>query len=74
MYLSMHDKLYLHNQLLSVLECSGFLTYVVNETFRRTPRNPELPLFCLLADGEGEPAVSTVDAAGRRRVFKWVNE
>ena len=31
-------------------------------------------LFCLLPAGEGEAAVSTVDAAGRRRVFKWVNE
>ena len=48
--------------------------FVVSESFRRTPRNPELPLFCLLAEHEGEPAVSTVDAAGRRRVFKWVNE
>lgn len=49
-------------------------TFVVSESFRRTPRSPELPLFCLLPAGEGEPAVSTVDAAGRRRVFKWVNE
>ena len=48
--------------------------FVVSESFRRTPRNPELPLFSLLPAGEGEPAVSTVDAAGRRRVFKWVNE
>ena len=49
-------------------------TFVVSESFRRTPRTPELPVFCLLPAGEGEPAVSTVDAAGRRRVFKWVNE
>lgn len=49
-------------------------TFVVSESFRRTPRNPELPLFSLLPAGEGEAAVSTVDAAGRRRVFKWVNE
>lgn len=48
--------------------------FVVSETFRRTPRTPELPLFCLLPAGEGEAAVSTVDAAGRRRVFKWVND
>ncbi|MGN0755110.1 MAG: DNA methyltransferase [Aristaeellaceae bacterium] len=47
-------------------------TFVVSESFRRTPRTPELPLFCLLPEGEGIPAVSTVDAAGRRRVFKWV--
>lgn len=49
-------------------------TFVISESFRRTPRSPELPLFCLLPAGEGVPAVSTVDAAGRRRVFKWVNE
>ena len=49
-------------------------TFVISESFRRSPRSPELPLFCLLPAGEGVPAVSTVDAAGRRRVFKWVNE
>ena len=49
-------------------------TFVVSESFRRSPRSPELPLFSLLPAGEGEPAVSTVDAAGRRRVFKWVND
>ena len=49
-------------------------TFVISESFRRTPRNPELPLFCLLPAGEGEAAISTVDAAGRRRVFKWVND
>ncbi|MBQ3156286.1 MAG: site-specific DNA-methyltransferase [Clostridia bacterium] len=47
--------------------------FVVSESFRRTPRSPELPLFCLLPAGEGEPAISTVDAAGRRRVFRWVD-
>ncbi|MBQ8556803.1 MAG: site-specific DNA-methyltransferase [Clostridia bacterium] len=50
---------------------SGF---IVDQTFRRTTRQPELPLFCLLAEGRGKPGVSTVDAAGRRRVFKWVEE
>ena len=49
-------------------------TFVVSESFRRTPRSPELPLFCLLPAAEGEAAVSTVDAAGRRRVFRWVND
>ncbi|MBQ7139488.1 MAG: site-specific DNA-methyltransferase [Clostridia bacterium] len=49
-------------------------TFVVSESFRRSARSPELPVFCLLPAGEGEAAVSTVDAAGRRRVFKWVNE
>ena len=46
--------------------------FIVDQTFRRTPRSPELPLFCILPAGEGEPAVSTVDAAGRRRVYRWV--
>jgi hypothetical protein len=49
-------------------------TFIVSESFRRTPRSPELPLFCLLLDGEGETAVSTVDAAGRKRVFRWKDE
>lgn len=48
--------------------------FVAAETFRRTPHTPELPVFCLLPPGEGDVAVSTVDAAGRRRVYKWVNE
>ncbi len=46
--------------------------FVVDQTYRRTRRQPELPLFCLLPDGSGEPGVSTVDAAGRRRVYRWV--
>ncbi len=49
-------------------------TFVVSESYRRTPRTPELPMFCLMLPGEGTAAVSTVDAAGRRRVFKWVNK
>lgn len=48
-------------------------TFVVSESYRRTSRTPELPMFCLMPPGEGVAAVSTVDAAGRRRVFKWVN-
>ncbi|MGN1370011.1 MAG: DNA methyltransferase [Aristaeellaceae bacterium] len=46
--------------------------FVVSERFRRTPRTPELPMFCLMPPGKGDVAVSTVDAAGRRRVFRWV--
>lgn len=46
----------------------------VSEGFRRSPHSPELPLFCLLPQEEGIPAVSTVDAAGRRRVFQWRDE
>ena len=48
--------------------------FVVDQTFRRTPRSPELPLFCILPGGEGEPAAATVDAAGRRRVYRWIFE
>lgn len=44
----------------------------VDQTFRRSHRSPELPMFCILPAGEGEPGVSTVDAAGRRRVYRWV--
>ena len=46
--------------------------FVVEQSFRRSTRRPELPLFCLLGAGDGDAAVSTVDAAGRRRVFRWV--
>lgn len=46
----------------------------VDECFRRTRRTPELPMFCLLAPGAQIPAVSTVDAAGRRRVYQWVQD
>ena len=49
-------------------------TFIVSESFRRSPRSPELPLFCLLPDGHGDPAVCTVDAAGRKRVFRWKDE
>ncbi|MBR3763344.1 MAG: site-specific DNA-methyltransferase [Clostridia bacterium] len=48
--------------------------FVADQTFRRTPRSPELPLFCILPACDGEPAVSTVDAAGRKRVYRWVFE
>jgi len=66
-------------QAMDTLECwsAGHITeqgFVVDQTFRRTPRSPELPLFCLLPGAEGEPGVSTVDAAGRRRVYRWVND
>ena len=37
----------------------------------RSVKQPELPLFCILPEGEGPACVSTVDAAGRRRVYVW---
>lgn len=48
--------------------------FVVDQVFRRTPKSPELPVFCILPGGRGEPGVSTVDAAGRRRVYRWLYE
>lgn len=43
----------------------------VMQRFRRTRKQPELPWFCVLPEGCGEIAVSTVDAAGRKRVYRW---
>ncbi len=45
--------------------------FVVDQLYRRTRRQSELPMFCILPEGEGEPGISTVDAAGRRRVYRW---
>lgn len=44
---------------------------LVEQSFLRSPALPELPLFCLLKPGEGDACVSTVDASGRRRVYRW---
>ena len=44
----------------------------VEQSFRRTYRQPQLPPVCIMQPGEGEMAISTVDAAGRRRVYRWV--
>ena len=43
----------------------------VMQRFRRSRKQPELPWFCVLPEGCGEIAVSTVDAAGRKRVYRW---
>ncbi len=48
-------------------------TFVVEQTFRRTAKSPELPMFCLLGEGGGDAGVATVDAAGRRRVYRWID-
>ncbi|MGN0777942.1 MAG: DNA-methyltransferase [Aristaeellaceae bacterium] len=47
---------------------------VALQHFQRTVRHPELPLLCVLSDMPGELAVSTVDAAGRRRTYRWHEE
>ncbi|MGN0970621.1 MAG: hypothetical protein ACI4OY_01615, partial [Aristaeellaceae bacterium] len=44
---------------------------VALQHFQRTVRQPELPLMCFLPELPGDLAVSTVDAAGRRRVYRW---
>ena len=41
------------------------------QRFRRSRKQPELPWFCVLPEGCGDIAVSTVDAAGRKRVYRW---
>lgn len=66
-------------QMMDTLESwsAGWLTeqgLMVNQHFGRTPRSAELPLFCLMQPGRGIPAVSTVDAAGRKRVYHWVEQ
>lgn len=46
----------------------------VEQVFQRTPRHPEL-VAMTLADTSRQPiAVSTVDAAGRRRVYRWIDD
>ena len=44
---------------------------VALQHFQRTVKNPDLPLMAFLPDMPGPLAISTVDAAGRRRVYKW---
>ncbi len=44
---------------------------VALQHFQRTAKNPDLPLMAFLPELPGPLAVSTVDAAGRRRVYRW---
>ena len=44
---------------------------VALQHFQRTVRQPDLPLMCFLPELPGDLAVSAVDAAGRRRVYRW---
>ncbi len=39
--------------------------------FGRTTKQPSLPQFCILSQPAPNACVSTVDAAGRRRVYQW---
>ena len=45
----------------------------VEQSFRRTHRQPQLPPVCVVKDPSADIVVSTVDAAGRRRVYRWVD-
>lgn len=40
--------------------------------FHRSHKHPDLPLMCILPEGLPNLAVQTVDAAGRKTVFRWV--
>ena len=42
--------------------------------FQRSAKTPELPLMCLLPEHLPNLAVETVDAAGRKAVFRWREE
>ena len=44
---------------------------VALQHYQRTVKNPDLPLMAFLPEMPGPLAISTVDAAGRRRVYKW---
>ncbi len=45
--------------------------FYTDENLMRTYQSPDLPLWGLLPEQEGTPAVSVTDAAGKRRVFQW---
>ncbi len=47
-------------------------TLLIGQTFQRTAKSPQLQPLCLVPPGTENLAVSTVDAAGRRRVYRWV--
>ena len=53
---------------------AGYMTengMVALQHFQRSAKNPDLPLMSFLPELPGPLAVSTVDAAGRRRVYQW---
>lgn len=45
----------------------------VEQVFQRTPKHSELPPMCLMPASGGNVAISTVDASGIRRVYRWVD-
>ncbi len=45
--------------------------FYADENLLRSHLSPDLPSWGLMPDGEGTPAISITDAAGKRRVFVW---
>ncbi len=45
--------------------------FYTDENLMRTHQSPDLPLWGLLSEQDGIPAVSLTDATGKRRVFQW---
>ena len=41
------------------------------QAFWRSRKHPDLPVWTLIPEGEGVPAVSVTDASGRRYVYIW---
>ena len=46
----------------------------VSQAFWRSKKHPDLPVWTLIPEGEGLPAVSVTDASGRRWVYVWEEE
>lgn len=44
---------------------------VSQQAFWRSRKHPDLPVWTLIPEGEGVPAVSVTDASGRRYVYIW---
>lgn len=44
---------------------------VALQHFQRSPKQPDLPLMAFLPELPGPLMISTVDAAGRRRLYRW---
>jgi len=43
----------------------------VQQAFWRSRKHPDLPVWTIIHEGEGMPALSVTDASGRRRVYVW---
>lgn len=43
----------------------------VQQSYWRSRKHPDLPVWTIIPEGEGQPAVSLTDASGRRWVYVW---